>query len=55
MVLNGGGVQPPPKQGCLETGIFLVVKIPGAASGILRIGLKDVKDLRVFAADGHNK
>lgn len=54
---GGGAVKPPPKQGCSETGvqIFLVVKITGAASGILRIGLIDVQDVRMLAADGHNK
>lgn len=57
MVLNGGGVKPPPKRGCLETGvqIFLVVKITGTASGTLRIGLIDVQDVRMLAADGRNK
>lgn len=34
---------------------FGVVTIPGAASGILKIGLIDIKDLRMFAAYGHNK
>ena len=29
--------------------------IPGAARGILRAGLMDVKDLKLFAINGHSK
>lgn len=34
---------------------FLIVTIPGAASGSMRIAAIDVKGFSVFAADGHNK
>lgn len=51
MVLNGEGVIPRPNRGVN----FLVVTIPGAASGILRIGLVDIKDLRMLTVGGHDK